>query len=122
MIYESDEELQEACQDLQKCLRLNDWNVIAVLKELDDDINGCIDFEEDNRTAVIEINKDKDNHRSTLIHELLHLHFWWVSKKNKVNWHLLEHAIHSIEGFCEGLIKGGTDALLSNEESRDRED
>src|SRR3990167_913265 len=88
MIYKSNEELETACTEWQKRLRLQDWIVKPKLfRGRDMKMEGCqgeCEFQLKNKTAAIRIldavdysedyiiEQDMDK---TLVHELLHLHF-----------------------------------------------
>ena len=87
MIYDTVEEIQEACAFWQRTLGLSDWKVVVKLERLYDfptNVQGQCTWNLERKEAVIQILNHQDwdpacdfeqDHVHTLIHELIHLHF-----------------------------------------------
>jgi hypothetical protein len=88
MIYSTDEELQEACENWKKRLRLQDWiTVPKIVRERDMAVcnrNGECEWQLKTKIASIRILDPLDypedlimsqDMETVLVHELLHLHF-----------------------------------------------
>lgn len=110
MIYQSNEELQQACEYWQKKLRLQDWIVKASIrreKELKNrEVAGECEWNLHKKMASVRIldpidypddlMRDHDM-EWTLVHELLHLHFAPIGRDSDENQEILiEQAIDSI--------------------------
>lgn len=87
MIYKNDAELQAACEQWQKILRLQDWDVkcfiVPAEKFEEDDTGADVDWTFMNKQAIIRVRDPQDwpldlpweqDMEELLVHELLHLH------------------------------------------------
>lgn len=88
MIYETQEQAQQACQEWQKILRLQDWDIVLRIARRDDmgldDVNGTCTWTLARNEAIIKILDPIDypsdcvfpqDQEVTTVHELLHLHY-----------------------------------------------
>ncbi len=90
----------------QRLLGLEHWDISVGVVESGDGIaaneSGNCEIDSHRRSARILFNVDKhqDEPRfeiiDTVIHELLHLHFWWVSSDKRLENELLEQAFYPI--------------------------
>jgi hypothetical protein len=96
MIYETAEQAQQACREWQKILRLQDWDIKVkivrqdALRNLDDqaNVNCCLANKQALIKLVDPIDYPRDteweqDHERSLVHELLHLHFWGFADKER---------------------------------------
>lgn len=83
----------------QRELRLQDWKISVVLRSLD--CYGTCSASPDTRTARIDIdlgrNQTQQDLHDTIVHELLHVVFWWAPTGG-VSGALLERAFHQVAG------------------------
>lgn len=121
MIYQNEQEANEACHDWQERLRLQDWDVkvqIARESQFTDDNRGC-DGEclqiRSVKNAHIRIVDPADyhgrlptvecDHEHFLVHELLHLHFGELNS-NAHETEVLEQGINSLAKAIVALKRG----------------
>lgn len=96
--------VQRVVAEWQEKLWLWDWEIRVQLLDPREmaDARGQCDFNAEVRTATISIARDFRDERDLVeivVHELLHLHFWWTdcdSAKESVQSDLLEFAFNKI--------------------------
>lgn len=122
MIYETQEQLDEALLEWQKTLRLQDWQIRARL------VRGRDMFTEESaasvrwtfpkKMATIQLLDPADyepniefpqDHEISLVHELLHLHYagFDETENGSVEHALLEQSIEAISTALVALKRGG---------------
>lgn len=89
----------------QTRLSLFEWTVTVKLvgaAEMGSDSFGRCDYDEHRHTAVISLSTDAHNETGdveelidTIVHELLHLQFWWVPR-GSLQSDLLEQSLHRV--------------------------
>ncbi len=95
----------------QNTLLLGDWDVSVELADprtMSDAWATCA-YDSAGKDATIRITTDitslEDLH-STIIHELLHLRFWWITYDREVEGKLLEQALETITPVMARLFLG----------------
>lgn len=89
---ETQADLERLCREWQQRLRLTNWRVrIRWANYGDMDCQGDVSYNPDHPDARIRIqpldskSSFRDPLEKTIIHELLHLHHWWLSQSNGAN-------------------------------------
>jgi len=108
VIYETQEQAQQACQEWQKILRLQDWEIVIKIKrarELQSDCQAEVQWKNTKKIAIIHLVDPVDyqndhfpqDHEVSLVHELLHLHMSMFDQEpDTPEGTAQEQAIHAI--------------------------
>ncbi len=120
MIYETQEQAQQACREWQKILRLQDWDVTAVIRrgrEMKlEDAQAEVSWKSENKTAIVRLLDPLDyqndiyeqDHERSLVHELLHLHMvMFATETGTLEDLAQEQAINAMATAFVGLKRGG---------------
>lgn len=122
MIYSTDAEVQQACEEWKKRLRLQDWfTKSGIYRERDmqlGECNGECEYQLETKMATIRIIDPLDypegliveqDMEKTLVHELLHLHFapLYANTDDKSIKDAQEQAIDCIAHALVNLSRGG---------------
>lgn len=103
----SELELKHICLEWQDRLRLRDWNVEirwAKYKEIDDDCGATVSWNDNQKHATILMRPTEfyesgvvaESVELRIIHELLHLHLWYIEDHTPMQKIAEENAVHFI--------------------------
>jgi hypothetical protein len=109
MLFQTNEEAQMNCRQLQVLLGLQDWEVACELVDSLDHSARMAEvlYQVKKKMATISILKSGDNHLRSLLHELIHLMLAWMDplmKKNPLADILLEQTVHAFSLTCLNLL------------------
>ena len=119
MIYETQEQAQQACQEWQRILRLQDWDIaIDILRARDMGLDGGqaeVHWKAESKSAIIHLldpadyqnNYFEQNQERSLVHELLHLHMvMFATETGTPEDTAQEQAVNAIANALVALKKG----------------
>lgn len=131
---ETQEDLERLCREWQQRLRLQDWQIRIRWAEMEEiGGQGNVSWQPSHPDALIKVKRTehsrepelRDPLEKTLIHELLHLHYWWIERNGQQTTHvqddLLEQSIdktaRALLELKYGVARGELDSYMKVEQN-----